>query len=330
MNKKRFGIFRVILLIVLSIFVVGCSRNSAKNMISNEKRNDTTVKTNQKKEQTVKENLECDTSVSSGYYMSLGVLDENFVINGPNRDETEISIVNGKVVFPQGAIRSVSVGSFSRKDEAFNLEKKELDSLIKEIETTKSIVKLPKRVFENMPRIQTKLLYLNSHGEFRTISITSYGEGYHEISVEKDDVENFSKPVKFKVDKGGKKKHVFLQSDEIEKKIKEWISFEKDGECFEKINQAKLFIDEQNTSTQLQDKEIDILKKYVKSRKKTVDTPCGHDNYFKCTLHDGSTFHFSICSDGESLSTDQNIYSIDSSTSSKISDLLKSIRGRIQ
>lgn len=328
-NKRYFGIFQVALLVTLSVFVSGCNINSDEKKINGEKKENLTVNTVAKVEKNEKEKTQCDTTVSSGYCMSLGVLDENLVINGPERNESEISIVKGKIVFPQGAIRSVCIGSWSRKEEAFNPEKSELDGLVKEIENTKVIAKLPEKAFGCMPRIQTKLLFLNSHGEFRTISVTSYGNGYHELCVEKDDSENFSQKVFVKLDSGDKKKRVFLQSYELEKIIKKCISFEKNDDIFEKISKAEISVDEQDVSIRLRDKEIEMLKNYVKTRKKTVDNPCGHDNYFKCTLADGSNFHFSVCLDGESLSTDNQVYTIDNSVSCKICDLLKSIKKRM-
>ncbi len=328
-DKKYCRVIRVVLLLMLTVFVSGCNNNSDSKKINKGNLENKVISSPAKVEQTVKQESECDTTVSSGYCLSLGVLDENLVINGPDRNESEISIMGNKVVFPQGEIRAVCIGSWSRKDTAYNPEKSEIDGLIKELESAKKVRRLPKSVFKNT-RIQTKVLVLNSHGEFRTVCITSYGKGYHELSVEKDDQENFSKAVVIKSDQGDKKKYIFLQSYKIEQVIKKWMMFEKNDNAFEKISKANMSVDEEDVSSWLREEELKRLKKCIKNRKETMDNPCGHDNYFKCTLQDGSIFHFSICSDGESLSTDLQVYTIDNLNSVKIANLLKSIKKRMK
>lgn len=324
-NKKHSRVSLFMFLITTIVLATGCNKNDD---INNGNKKNMSINPTAEQEEVEEKADEYDTGVSSGYYLSLGALDKNVALNGQERNESEVSIVSDKMIFPQGAIRSVCIGSWSRKEKSYNPEQSEVDNLIKEIERAKIVKKLPGSVFGKMSKIQTKLLVLNSHGEFRTVHATTYGKGYHEISVVKDDPDDFSKTVYIKSDKGEKKKHIFLYSNEIEKIIKKWILFEKE-QSFDQISRAALSVDGENSSVQLSKEELDVLKKCLKDRKvASQNTPCGHDCYFVCELQDGNEFHFSVCSDGESLSTDQQVYIIDGSDSKKLFSLLKSIKNK--
>lgn len=325
-NRNISRVLLSVVIFTMIIFSMGCNgrRNNDYDKKSMEKN---TRKPPIETEKIKKE--ESDILVSSGYCMALGVLEKNVAINGPERNESEVSILDGHILFPQGAIRSLCIGSWSRKDSSYNIKEAEIDSLIDEIENAKILEKLPEKKIDNISRIRTKVLLLNSHGEFRTVNITSYGKGYHEMFVEKDDEENFSSPVDICSDSGKKKEHLFFKSKEIENAIKKWIMFEKNDNVFEKLNKVNLSVDESDASVQIQDEELEVLVNCIKNKKKTNDNPCGHDYYFECCLQDGSMFHFSLCSDGESLSTDRHVYSIDNSDSKKIYNQLKSINKRM-
>ncbi|MDE6616954.1 MAG: hypothetical protein K2K35_10330, partial [Lachnospiraceae bacterium] len=98
-----------------------------------------------------------DTSVSSGYYLSLGVLDGNVVRNGAGRDEAEVAITGNRVVFPQGGIRSISIKSWSRKEKAYNPAKDEIIQYVDALESAVIVDGVPENVLEGMGKIETHI-----------------------------------------------------------------------------------------------------------------------------------------------------------------------------
>lgn len=325
--------------ILLSLSVAGCGSKdefSARGEKSSEKASpaSSAVIENKSsavpKEDTVDETLDdgtdVDTSISSGYYLSLGVLNENVVRNGAERDESEVTVADKKVVFPQGEIRSIGIKSWSRKEEAYNPTKTEIVQYVDALEGTEIIDKVPENVLKKMVKIETHILYLNSHGKFRTIGVTNLGNGYHEISVEKDDAKDFAKGISIKSDTGKKYHQVFLHSLKMEKIIKEWIHWESQGEKgFESIQSVRLNVDGNEDGIEFTEAQLKKLKTYLKADKKPAEAPCGYENYFECIQVDGGEFHFSISADGESISTDKRVYIVDYPDNVEIVELFKEI-----
>lgn len=265
-----------------------------------------------------------DKSISSGYYLSLGVLDESVVLNKAGRNESEMMVAGKKVIFPQGGIRSISIKSWSRKEEPYNPPKSEIIEYVDALESSEIVEDVPGNVLKKMVKIETHILYLNSHNKFRTISVTNFGNGYHEISVEKDDAEHFAKKISIKPDEGKKYNQVFLRSMEAEKIIKKWIHWESQGKKgFKSIQSANLIVN--GNMVQLTEDQTNKLKTYLKADKKTAGFPCGYENYFECIQDDGSKFHFSISADGESISTDRRVYTADYPDNLEIVELFKEI-----
>lgn len=323
-NRNIAKVLALLSMLTTSIVIIGCG-SKIENSEERAKINiiEQTEKNTEKEESTEDSFEIIDTTVSSGYCLSLGVLDKNFAINGSNRNEEELAILNDKVLFPQCAIRSISIGGWSRKNQAYRLEQSEVDVLVNEVENAKIIKNLPDSAFKNTTRFKTNILILNSHGEFRTVCVTSYGKGYHEVTFEKDDKDNFSKNISIVSEQGVKKKHIFLQSNKLENMIKKWILFEKEDKDFSSIKEAIMTTEDGKVRKKLSKEEINLLKKCVVNKQKTVNNPCGHDCYFECVLDDGSNFHFSLCADGESMSTDKNVFVIDKSQIAKLAVLLK-------
>lgn len=267
-----------------------------------------------------------DTSVSSGYYLALGVLTENVVFNGAERDEAEVAVAGKSILFPQGGIRSISIRSWSRKEKPYNPLKPGIIQYVDALESAEIVDDIPENVLENTVKIEMHIVYLNSNGEFRTICVTDFGNGYHEISVEKDDKKDFAKKVPIKQDTGKNLHQVFLHSMEAENIIKEWINWESVGkESFEIIQSASLSVEGNPDVTRLTEEQLKKLKTCLKAAKKTTGNPCGYENYFECIQNDGTSFHFSISADGESISTDQGVYILDSPDNLEIVELFKEI-----
>ena len=100
---------------------------------------------------------DADTSVSSGYYLSLGVLDENIVFNGAECNESEMAVSGKKVIFPQGGIRSISIISWSRKEKSYNPPKPEIIQYVDVLESAEIIDSIPENVFKNMVKISDNM-----------------------------------------------------------------------------------------------------------------------------------------------------------------------------
>lgn len=271
--------------------------------------------------------INADTSVSSGYYLSLGVLDHDVVRDGAGRNKPEVAVNGKNIVFPKGSIKSISIKSWAREEKAYNPPEAGIIQYMDALESARIVDAVPENVLEGMVKIDTHIIYLNSNGKFRTINVTSFGNGYHEISVEKDDTENFSKKVSIKSRTGKKYRYVFLRSKKAEKIIKKWLNWEKQGKKgFSHIQSASLSYDRNTDRIKLPGKHLDVLKKYLAKCKKTNGAPCGYENYFECVQNDGRQFHFSISSDGESISTDKGVYMLDYPDNKKIVKLFKKIR----
>lgn len=337
LNKQSLKSVLLFNIILLSIIASGCnskdysdSKNpetASSNFSSRIEDTTSDMTGTDTADEPLDDNDSIDTSVSSAYYLSLGVLDENVVRNGAGRNESEVTVIGKNIIFPQGGIRSISIKSWSRKERAYNQPKPEIIQYMDILESAVIIDSVPESVLDGMVKIETHILYLNSHDEFRTISVTNFGSGYHEISVEKDDAEDFAKKISIKSDNGKKYHQVFLRSMEAEEIIKKWVHWEKQGkDGFGLIKSARMSYDGNADGIELQENQLKKLKAYLKSGRKTDGAPCGYENYFECTQDDGSKFHFSISADGESISTDKSVYTADYPGNEKIMKLLKRIR----
>ena len=315
--------------ILLCAGMTGCSsRNTATTNKTETSSTDSPAKNhaNVVADETHNDEISADTTTSSGYYLSLGVLDEAVVPNTASRNRSDVTISHKKVLFPQGSMRSIAIKNWARKESAYNPSKAEIIQYIDALENAEIVKAIPENASEKMTKIETHMIYLNKQGKFRTISVTSFGNGYHELSVEKDDTENFAKSLAIKADTDKKYKQIFLRSKDAEKKIKSWIHWEdQDDKGFDAIQNAYLSVDGSLDNIKLTDNQLQLLQKHLRSGKRTSESPCGSEYYFTCTQEDGKTFHFSISADGESVSTDKNVYTIDHPNNVKIAKLLKDI-----
>ncbi len=254
-----------------------------------------------------------EPQISSEYYSRLGGLDENVVKNGSHRDESEVIVAKDKLLFPQGAVRSIAIGCWSRQDKAVRPPKSEVDAYLDAIENAKIIKEkdVPDTILDKA-FIETHVLLLNSHGEFRIVDDVYFAEGYHQILVEKDDINEYAKSVRIKCNGKKKVSSVFLRSKKACKYIKNWMHWEKDaGDAFSKIEKATFSSVFNHCAVSLREDEIRLLKKYLKYATKNELSPCGHEYYYVCKLKNGKDLHLSISADAECVSVDGNVYSVD-------------------
>ncbi|OKZ75901.1 MAG: hypothetical protein BHV87_04735 [Clostridiales bacterium 36_14] len=317
--------------VLLSLSLAGCG--TINNNTKNEQKKEASATNlssdkhiNNASKELQSDNDSADTSISSEYYLSLGVLNENIIQNGAHRNESEVTVYNKRVLFPQGAIRSIAIMNWARKEKAYNPPKSEITQYVNSLENADIVEEIPENVLKNAMNIEMHIVYLNSHGEFRTITVTNFGDGYHEISIEKDDTEDFAKKVPIKSNTGEKYQQVFFRSLDIEKTVKSWINWEVQGnKGFDSIKSASLSADGKVNAINFTENQLRVLKKYLKEAKKSSESPCGYENHFECTQHDGSKFHFSISADGECISTDKSVYVVKNPENLEMVKLLKDI-----
>lgn len=215
--------------------------------------------------------------------------------------------------FPQGRIKSISIKSWARKEKTYNPSKSGIIKYMDVLESATIIDSVPGNVMEENVKIETHIVYLDDNGGFRTIDVINFGNGYHEISI--------------KSGTGKKYNQVFIRSMKAEKIVKKWLDWEKQGKKgFRLIKSASMFHDGNADGIRLSKKHLKKLKTYLAKCRKTDGAPCGYENYFECVQNDGSKFHFSISADGESVSTDKGVYTIDYPHNEKIVEIFRQIR----
>ena len=261
---------------------------------------------------TLAENI--DTSLMSGRYMQHGVLDKNYVINGSKRDEENVTVKNGRILFPQGCIRSICTDSYARNFEGFNPSHDKIKDLIKKIETATVIEKLPEdNEFNRITPIDTRFVFLNSHGEYIIITLSCLGDGYCLISSGADGETRDLEDIPIKSDDGKKYKYgAFVCSKALEKCIKQWISWEDIGDKgFDQIESMVMnYKYAPEKAVELPETAIKQIQKYLKHIDGTDYGTCGDEHQIVAKLKNGKAFHFSISADGDGVSTDKIIYTI--------------------
>ena len=266
-------------------------------------------------------NDDLDTSVSSGFYMQFGVLDKNYVINGSKRDEENVFVKNGKILFPQGCIRSICADSYARNFEGFNPSHDKIKDLVEMIENATVLDDLPKNDdFNRITRIDTRFVFLNSHGEYITITLNCFGDGYCLISSAADGETDFANELTIKSDNGKKHKDgVVIFSKSLEKCIKQWISWEDIGDKgFDQIESMVMnYKYAPEKAVELPETAIKQIQKYLKHIDGTDYGTCGDEHQIVAKLKNGKAFHFSISADADCICTDKIIYTIENANVKK-------------
>lgn len=307
-NLKIKNILVCFLAAMLTLCSAACGNNSTSSM-------------NKKSKTTTSTAATWDTSIASGYYSSIGALKEAIKINGEDRANQEVTIINGKIQLPNGEIKAITLDSWSRKITNFPKPEKDFLPYIKALEKAKVTQTFPKDILLPDKKIPIELHFvlLTENRKYRDVSISNLGDGYHQISIAKDNKDNFSKTVPIQSEKDARYESLFIKSDSMEKMIKGWINWEKEGKtAFHKIKSVKLSTMEKRDAVTLNQEQINRLKTYLKVAKKELSQPCSEDYYFEATLENGKKFHFSISGDGDFISTDRGVYSLNSKKGEKL------------
>lgn len=160
-------------------------------------------------------------SVVSEYYLSMGTLDKEVVIEGDNRDRDEVEIDNGKIIFPRGTIRTVVVKGDTEGEQFVNASEKEVKNLISTIEKAEwsTVTEAP----QNLNK-ETVLVYQTSDREPLTIFIQSIGNDNHLLRMKEDDRDEYSE-IEDISDRDSRKDYdvVQIHSAEVTKILKNWM-----------------------------------------------------------------------------------------------------------
>ena len=329
MKKKEFLLYKVVVtLAVATIGFTGCKNTEVRENI--EQKTATIAPTMEKFDNSDSDGIQKDINSTSAdmntvseYYLAMGAFSENIAVNGINRDETEVTVTDDKMCFPQGMLRGIAVANQARKCMEYKISKDEAKKFIDIIENAK-IVEQNKDIKGR--NIEAHMVYLNSHSEFRTINLVFYNDGYFSVDVKADDEENFAKDIKIKVQSGRNKKQLYLKSGKLEKLIKKWIGYrEVDVKEFEQIESAVYENESINKSVELKEQQISELKKLTQNNKIIDGMPCDTNNYFVCTLSTNKKLHFSISSDGDCLSTDDHVYMLKTKKAAYAREFVKTL-----
>ena len=264
-----------------------------------------------------------DMNTVSEYYLAMGAFSENIAVNGINRDETEVTVTDDKMCFPQGMLRGIAVANQARKCKGYRVSRDEANEFIDIMENAQ-ITEKDKAIKGR--NIEAHMVYLNSHSEFRIINLTFYKNGFFSVDVQADDEKKFAKDLKIKIQSEKNKKQIYLKSSKLENLIKKWIGYrETAAEEFEQIKSVVYENESINKSVELKEQQISELKKLTQNNKIIDGMPCDTNNYFVCTLSTNKKLHFSISSDGDCLSTDDHVYMLKTKKAAYAREFVKSL-----
>lgn len=223
MKNKRLFLYRVIVILTVSVIgFTGCKNTNTKENIETEIATVAPTAGNVNNREANESEKDADSTITkvntvSEYYLAMGVFSENIVLNGVNRDEAEVSVVNKKICLPQGMLRGIAVANQARKCTGYRMSRDEANEFIDIMEKAQ-ITEKDKAIKGR--NIEAHMIYLNSHSEFRIINLAFYKNGYFSVDVQADDEKKFAKDMKIKIQAEKNKKQIYLKSSKLENLIK--------------------------------------------------------------------------------------------------------------
>lgn len=223
MNNKRLFLYRVIVILTVSVMgLTGCKNTNTKENSEPEIATVAPTEGNVNNREANESEKDADSTITkvntvSEYYLAMGVFSENIVLNGANRDEAEVSVVNEKICLPQGMFRGIAVANQARKCKGYRVSRDEANEFIDIMENAQ-ITEKDKAIKGR--NIEAHMVYLNSHSEFRIINLTFYKNGFFSVDVQADDEKKFAKDLKIKIQSEKNKKQIYLKSSKLENLIK--------------------------------------------------------------------------------------------------------------
>lgn len=256
-----------------------------------------------------------DTSVASGYYLSLGKLKKDVVIKEKYRDENNMTISNHKIVFPQSHIQSVCMSNDVKEEQFVEVTQDDIEELYNIVENTEVLediaVKEKEKISEDFIGIETNLVCLTQKGEYKIIHFKTIGADYHLVRIGIDDQEEFSKYEEIDGHaEAGSNKFVCVYSSDLTDLLKKWIGWEEvTNNDFLDIQEISVLHQDQKISAldQLDTEEIKlILEKAIQVYGEMHDAKY----YLKCKMSNEKYIQLGISSDGF-IATEGNLYKIE-------------------
>ena len=127
--------------------------------------------------------------MASDYYLSLGAFEESIVVEGNQRDRDEVQLVNGKIVFPEGMVRSLIIKNDTKEEQFVNASKEEMLKFISAVEKADCSTGSVSKSEDGQEMI---LLYQTKEDEFLSVYIQSMGEDIYFVQVKEDDHDEFA------------------------------------------------------------------------------------------------------------------------------------------
>ncbi|MCI5639903.1 MAG: hypothetical protein MR316_02810 [Lachnospiraceae bacterium] len=189
MRIKKFVAITMISLLLLT----GCGGNDQKNATQQESQTQDTV--NDQNESTAQTNTPeysnstTSQNVASQYYLSLGTLEKEVELEGNDRDFDEVEILNGKLIFPNGAIQSVVIKESDGKERFIQATEQEVRNLINALESVDCSGTI---TATSDKKSEVILVYKTKDTEYRTVSIESAENNHYLIRVKEDDRDEFA------------------------------------------------------------------------------------------------------------------------------------------
>ena len=175
------------------LLLTGCGGNDQQNATQQESQTQETV--NNQNESTSQTNTpeysnsNTGQNVASQYYLSLGTLEKEVEIEGNDRDFDEVEIVNGKLIFPNGAIQSVVIKESDGKERFIQASEQEVRNLLNALENVDCSGTITANSDEKSEVI---LVYKTKDAEYRTVYIESAENNHYLIRVKEDDWDEFA------------------------------------------------------------------------------------------------------------------------------------------
>lgn len=193
MKKKENLLYRVIVTLIVSVIgFTGCKNTNTKENSEPEIATVAPTAGNINDRDANESEKDADSTITkvntvSEYYLEMGVFSENIVLNGANREEAEVSVVDEKICLPQGMFRGIAVEDQARKCKGYRVSRDEANEFIDIMENAQITEK--DKVIKGR-NIEAHMVYLNSHSEFRIINLAFYKNGYFSVDVQADDEKN--------------------------------------------------------------------------------------------------------------------------------------------
>lgn len=184
---------KIVVIIAMSlVLLTGCGNNDRQDTANQEKQEQSTQNEQENSISQTNTPEYYDTTISqkvaSEHYLSLGTLDKEVLIEGDERDRDEVEILNGKLIFPRGAIQSVVVKESDGTERFVQAKEKEVRNLMQALESVACSGIITTTSDKNDEVI---LVYKTADTEYHTVYIEHAEKDYYLVRVKEDDWDEY-------------------------------------------------------------------------------------------------------------------------------------------